>query len=273
MMMDMLKEFFADMINGMMDYIISWVAKFIMSETDLSMLPQLDLIIWCSQAVGAVLTIVFMVKRSFNLITGEEDDWVHIISSGIKSLFHIAAIPFLLKYNLKLCNMGIQLVAALGFDSKASVDDLMDDILSTAAPAGLLEEGIITLLLILILIGGCFALAINGAVRMVQVFGLFLFGPIIASTQTDQRSIFQGFWVESIAIIYTQIWLFFLLWVTAQFVLMGNIYGICLALAAVWIGVTGRAFLKQFLYRSGVATGTSGASRFVLLKMFSKNFK
>lgn len=277
MIMDMIKEFFADLITGMMDYIISWVAKFIIAETDLTMLPQLDIITWSAQSVGVVLTGVFVTKRAFNMITGEEDDWVHIITSGLKSILMIAAMPFILKWFIELNNLGIQLVAVIGFEAgesgKQGVQTLLDKLLNVVAPGGLLKAGFIALLMLLVLIVGTFCLALNGAVRLVQIFGLHLVGPIVASTQTDQRQILQGFWVETISIIFTQIWLFLVFWLTFQFAMMGNWFGICLAIASVWTGVTGRAFLKQFLYKSGVATGTAGVGRLVVLKMFTKNFR
>jgi hypothetical protein len=270
-----LREWFSELATSFATFAFELLGQFITQTTDLSKIPNLNLLIKASQgAAGSILTFFFIkriVEGLRDQMTGEgEPNFAEIIGSTVVSAALVFATPQIIKVLLYINNITVQWVTSLGINVNIAGSDVLDKFTATgdlsAASLHIIFMSLIWAIAFLIF-------AVMGAMRYVELGFILIMGPLSATAYTNRSNAYGSYWMEAIPVIFTQIPQILIAYWIIQWSSAGTVWGMVSAIAGALISLRGPTIVRRFIYSSGTGGAVMGASRMYAYKAMMPKVK
>lgn len=230
------------------------------------------LLAWTQTAAGTLATIFFIMRILTGMrdnLTGENDpNFAEIIGSYAVCIALIVATPYMIDNILiKINNViidGLSQSVFGGQDMVLQKGKTISDIYKFDEITEVWPRAITRIIIFIAIVGFAFA----GAMRYIELILLIFLGPIFAATYTSggstyRSSLFRDYWVDCVAVVFTQSVQFFLLMLMMKLITtvgMGSMTNILLVIGIVFVALRGPQILRQFLGNAGAGGSLKAAS-------------
>lgn len=267
---NMINDYLSDLATTFVNSAMDFIAEYVINETDMSLIPQLDLLIKTSKYIAAALALLFFYMKMLNyqrdLASGEIDDApTPIVVDFVVSILWITMIDkVVLNFFIPLNNMLLRLIASIGIDVEMWSASFLR--LSQNLQLAALQMIIMMLVLGIALI----IFAIQGAIRYIDIAIALIIAPIIGATRTSQKEAMGLFLKDITALVFIQVLHLLLCYFILQFIGTANLMSVLLTIAVTVVAMRGPQAIRQYIYSSGTAGMASGAGRLAMMRMLLK---
>ncbi|MDZ5813094.1 hypothetical protein U4E84_17310, partial [Halorubrum sp. AD140] len=207
-MNEMIVDFLNTLATSFASWAFDWLGEFIIKQTDLSKVPNLELLVSWSQYSAGALIVFFFVKR---LIEGARDDatgedepnYAEIIGSTAVSMVLVWAIPEIIHMLISVNNLVVASITDLGIDTDIGSrgEGMVEDLIGPNPRMATINVILLALIWVICIL----IFAIVGAIRYVELALCLIIGPLAATAYTNRSQVFSSYITESIAVIFTQV--------------------------------------------------------------------
>lgn len=268
-----IREWFSEIATEAASSAFEFLGTYVIAITDLDKIPSIRTLIEWSQMGAGILVMIFLMKRIIDALKGEalnegEANFAEIVGSAAISMALIFATPYLIeKFMLTINNAVVKSITDLGIDVT-----LGNQVIGMFAPDGELALASLHIILMILIWAVAFLIfSIAGAIRYVDLAVVMIMGPLAATAYTNRSEVYRTYWVEAVAVIFTQCIHVLLAYFMIQWASQGTLLGIVGSIAGAVVAIRGPKTLRQFLYTSGAGGAVTGAGRFAFYKMMMRN--
>ncbi|MFE8703900.1 conjugal transfer protein TrbL family protein [Cytobacillus sp. FJAT-54145] len=263
-----LREWFSELTTSFATAAFEYMGEFIIAQTNLSKVPNLNTFVNWAQWAGGSLAIFFFIKRVVegikDNITGEnEPNFAEMIGSLAISMALIFATPKIVYMFISINNQVVKSITDLGINVNLGGNEILD---KYTANGDLALVQLHLLFMTLVWAISFLVFAIVGALRYIELAIVLIMGPIVSTTYVNRSGVLQTYWTEVVAIVFTQVAHVLLAYWIVQWSSAGTTWGLVSSIASAFISLRGPQILRQFIYSSGAGGAVSGASRFAVYK-------
>lgn len=267
-----------EIVDAIGQWVVDSLVDFIKAPTKMTKPFNVDLqgmFEFFQNTAFALLMIFFMIRIMNGLkdnLTGEnEPNFAEILGSFVIATGLIFATPYILEKFLVPANNAIiqeitekysnvKLEKGAEFSTVVNLDEVDIDIWAK-----------VVLRIVMLIVFIFFVIA--GAIRYVELILLYFIGPLIATTYINRSDLYRSYWLECIAVVFTQALHFFLLALALNLLKDGiedDISKVILAVAVVVVGVRGPQVLRQYIYSTGSTGIVSQVAKVVTMVKMSR---
>lgn len=256
-----LKSIINDLVHDFANMAFDWLSMFMLTPTDFSKYPKVDVVYTFVFTLASSLCIVFVAYQllgiMFNHLAGVKSRSIsEVIFKTVLAFVLSASAPWLLENVLvRLNNAIVQYFLDTGLDTST-----LEDFFTFPPSAGLSIFVAAAIICVLFVI-----LGLQYIQRIGEFIVILISSPLAAfSVINENYDIWSIWWREAISVIFTQSFQVALLWIILnQITDTQKLSDYMLSIGLMVVLLKGPKYLRQFLYSSGagkVAVGMAGGS-------------